>query len=181
MSWPHTQGPLHPIVRSYLSGMVSARAGNEPERARALATLAALPDPTGPTAMSEGFALSVRAEHERALHHPAAALRLLGRGSRSSPFVAGWTSGFVSQAYERYVRAELLHELGRDDEALRWYSTFAENSVYDLVYLAPSVYRQGQIYDGRGESWPDVSAWYWNAIFGSSPEPWWSFVVADRY
>jgi hypothetical protein len=49
------------------------------------------------------------------------------------------------------VRAELLHELGRDDEALRWYSTFGENSVYDLVYLAPSIYRQGQIYDGRGE------------------------------
>jgi hypothetical protein len=35
------------------------------------------------------------------------------------------------------------------------------------------------IHDERGESWPDVSAWYWNAIFGSSPAPWWSFVVAE--
>jgi hypothetical protein len=36
------------------------------------------------------------------------------------------------------------------------------------------------IRDERGESWPDVSAWYWNAILGSSAAPWWSFVVAER-
>jgi len=32
----------------------------------------------------------------------------------------------------------------------------------------------------RGESWPDVSAWYWNALFAAGPAPWWSFVVAER-
>jgi hypothetical protein len=32
----------------------------------------------------------------------------------------------------------------------------------------------------RGESWPDVSAWYWNAIFAASRAPWWSFVVAEK-
>ena len=32
----------------------------------------------------------------------------------------------------------------------------------------------------RGDSWPDVSAWYWNAIFASSAAPWWSFVVAEK-
>jgi hypothetical protein len=36
------------------------------------------------------------------------------------------------------------------------------------------------IRDERGESWPDVSAWYWNAALASSPAPWWSFVVAER-
>ena len=35
------------------------------------------------------------------------------------------------------------------------------------------------IRDERGEGWPDVSAWYWNAIFGASRAPWWSFVVAE--
>jgi hypothetical protein len=34
--------------------------------------------------------------------------------------------------------------------------------------------------DERGETWPDVSAWYWHAMLGSSPGPWWSFVVAER-
>jgi hypothetical protein len=36
------------------------------------------------------------------------------------------------------------------------------------------------IRDERGSVWPDVSAWYWNAMFGAGPGPWWSFVVAER-
>jgi hypothetical protein len=36
------------------------------------------------------------------------------------------------------------------------------------------------IRDERGESWPDVSAWYWNAMFGTTRAAWWSFVVAER-
>ncbi|HEY6255545.1 MAG TPA: hypothetical protein VIY51_07090 [Xanthobacteraceae bacterium] len=35
------------------------------------------------------------------------------------------------------------------------------------------------IRDARGESWPDVSAWYWNAMLSVSAAPWWSFVVAE--
>jgi hypothetical protein len=34
--------------------------------------------------------------------------------------------------------------------------------------------------DAHGESWPDVSAWYWNALLGATTAPWWSFVVAER-
>ncbi len=36
------------------------------------------------------------------------------------------------------------------------------------------------ITDGRGHTWPDVSAWYWQALFGQSSGPWWSRVVAER-
>ena len=36
------------------------------------------------------------------------------------------------------------------------------------------------IRDEHGAIWPDVSAWYWSAMFGASPGPWWSFVVAER-
>lgn len=35
------------------------------------------------------------------------------------------------------------------------------------------------IRDEQGESWPDVSAWYWGAVFDSKRGPWWSFVVAE--
>jgi DNA-binding SARP family transcriptional activator/TolB-like protein len=149
--WPQTPHSLQPIIRAYLEGMASARIRDEAGRERALMQLAALPDPTSTSAMAQGFGLSIRAERERALGHPAAALALLQQGARSTPFVAAWTSGIVSQGYERFVRAELLHELGRDDEALQWYGTFGENSPYDLVYLAPSLFRSAQIYDARGE------------------------------
>jgi len=36
------------------------------------------------------------------------------------------------------------------------------------------------IRDQRGASWPDVSAWYWSGMLGTSAAPWWSFVVAER-
>ena len=31
----------------------------------------------------------------------------------------------------------------------------------------------------QGEHWPDVSAWYWSALFGHARGPWWSFVLAQ--
>jgi hypothetical protein len=36
------------------------------------------------------------------------------------------------------------------------------------------------IRDEGGESWPDVSAWYWSAMLGTGQGPWWSFVVAQN-
>jgi DNA-binding SARP family transcriptional activator/tetratricopeptide (TPR) repeat protein len=151
LPWPRTHSGLHPMLRAYTAALSSARTGDDARRTQQLAELDKVSDPTGPAALSKGFSLSVAAERLRQQGHPAQALADLERSARETPFVPAWTSGFVSQAYERYVRAELLHDLGRDDEALRWYGVFGDNSPYDLVYLAPSLYRQGQIYDARGQ------------------------------
>jgi serine/threonine protein kinase/tetratricopeptide (TPR) repeat protein len=55
------------------------------------------------------------------------------------------------QAYGRWLRAELLRELGREEEALRWYSTFPDPAVHDLMFVAPSHLRRAQIHQRRGE------------------------------
>ncbi len=60
-------------------------------------------------------------------------------------------SPFYSQANERYLRAGLLVAANRQQEALRWYSSFREASLYDLVYLAPSHLRRAEIYERLGE------------------------------
>lgn len=36
------------------------------------------------------------------------------------------------------------------------------------------------IRDDAGNTWSDVSAWYWTALFNSSRAPWWSVVVAEK-
>ena len=49
------------------------------------------------------------------------------------------------------MRAELLYELGRNQEALGWYSHLAETSPFELVYLPISHLRRGEIYERLGE------------------------------
>jgi hypothetical protein len=36
------------------------------------------------------------------------------------------------------------------------------------------------IRDQQGQSWPDVSAWYWHVLLGTTRSPWWSIVVAEQ-
>ena len=35
-----------------------------------------------------------------------------------------------------------------------------------------------RIYDAAGNSWTDVSSWYWAALRGQSQRPWWAVTVA---
>lgn len=146
--WPYALSSMRELTGPYVAGLASARRSDNEGRTASLAKLAKLRDPLS---LRRGFASTIRAEQLRVNGQPAAALRELERGVLETPFVESWSSGLVSQQYERYTRAELLRQLGRDDEALRWYGTFGENSPYDLVYLAPALYRQGQIYEARGQ------------------------------
>lgn len=47
-------------------------------------------------------------------------------------------SPFFSLASQRYLRAELLRETGRQEEAAGWYSTIAQRSPYELIYGEPA-------------------------------------------
>ncbi len=153
MPWPNPNAAIHPLIRAYLIAMLSARLGDDASLNTAADELSKLPDPTGGIELARGFGFAIRAERARVSRSAGSAekaLAALDSSRRSTSFVSAWTSSFVSQAYERYARAELLHQLGRDSEALRWYGTFGENSPYDLVYLAPALYRQGQIEERLG-------------------------------
>ncbi len=150
MPWPNPNAAIHPIIRAYLIGMLSARLGDVAGTDAAAASLVKLPDPTGDVALARGYAHAIRAERAQALGLSDKTLAELDSSARQTPFVAAWTSGFISQAYERFARAEMLRKLGRETEALRWYQTIGENSPYDLVYLAPATYRQAQIEERLG-------------------------------
>lgn len=36
------------------------------------------------------------------------------------------------------------------------------------------------VVDAAGASWSDVPSWYWPALLGRSPGPWWVFTVAEE-
>jgi hypothetical protein len=47
-------------------------------------------------------------------------------------------SPFFSLASQRYLRAELLRETGRLEEAAGWYSAMAQRSPFELIYAEPA-------------------------------------------
>lgn len=56
-----------------------------------------------------------------------------------------------AEVADRYLGAELLEGLGREDEAPRWYASIAQRSSRELVFLAPAELRQAAIYEKRGD------------------------------
>ena len=57
----------------------------------------------------------------------------------------------ITEVSDRYLRAALLQELGREEDAIGWYKSIAERALYETVYLAPAQYQLARIYERRGE------------------------------
>jgi predicted RNA polymerase sigma factor len=49
------------------------------------------------------------------------------------------------------------------EDALRWYDSFASNSIFDFVYLAPSQVRRGRILERLGRE-KEATAHYQRAL-----------------
>jgi tetratricopeptide (TPR) repeat protein len=137
---------LHPYLRLHRLGMLDIRLGDTVgalHEARAL-DLTAASSSNG--RLAHTLAQSIRAHVAAAGGRTREALADLDR--------AGWeaaASAFVAEAYDRYFRAELLADAGREDEALGWLRSIAERAAYELVYLAPAHLRQAEIYEKRGD------------------------------
>jgi DNA-binding SARP family transcriptional activator len=134
---------FHPALRDYVSGLLSVRALDTVATARYVQRLERLRGPGGLTEAATAAALTLRAEMARAAGHFEDALSLL----EAAPVSANLWTVTTSRAYERFLRAELLRDLQRDDEALRWYATQGQSITPDLIYLAPAYLRQAQIYE----------------------------------
>ncbi len=142
---------IHPQIRLYLLGAVSARL-RDPSAAGHADRLERFPPVDRTPSLLPNLAAGVRAQSLQAEGLTARALELLERVQfHKVPYHHAYASPFFTQPLERYTRAEALREVGRAEEALTWYSSFAEVSVYDLTFLAPSHFRRAQIHEQRGD------------------------------
>ena len=69
-------------------------------------------------------------------------------------------SPFPGLRHERFIRAEQLARTGRLEAAVGWLSTYTEHSAYGRVYLAPSLYRRGEILEQMGKRGEAAAAYY---------------------
>jgi len=136
-----------PSLRDYVLGLLSARMRDTVAVARYAGRLERIKGSGGLSENAAASAITLRAELARASGQPDEALALL----ESVPINASISTVIGSRAYERFLRAELLQELGRDEEALRWYATQGQSFIPDMTYLAPAHFRQAQIYERRGD------------------------------
>jgi tetratricopeptide (TPR) repeat protein len=161
-------------VRLYGIGLVSLRAGDTMQTHHAALALTRLSDRTPAGEVAWSFSRSLRARLALERGRPARALAALedARWERA----AGRS---VAEASDRFLRAELLRQLGRVDEAIGWYRSIAERSSYELVYLAPAQLRLAQIYDQRGESAQAVRHYRRFRELWRDPEPEMQPMVAE--
>jgi hypothetical protein len=127
---------LHPAIRAYLLGLVNLRLGDLAAAAEQVVILSGLEDSSGGLVPSLGVEL--RAALARAEGRAAAGLTMLERSRPELWFQLTVASPFFSLASQRYLRAELLRECGRQQEAAGWYSTIAQRSPYELIYAEPA-------------------------------------------
>ena len=59
------------------------------------------------------------------------------------------------------------------DENGNLWSTFEARRGEEHVSVSAT------ILDTAGNSWADVSSWYWAALFGKTSGPWWAYTVAS--
>jgi DNA-binding SARP family transcriptional activator len=139
-----------PWTGGYARGLVRAALG---EHAAALDAAEALRGSTAEEALARtlqqrlGNLLAARVHADRGEH--ARALRELGEPRLLALNVLPDITQH-SHAAERYARARLLQQLGRNEEALRWFESFPDPSGYDVVYLAPSHLHRAQIHERNG-------------------------------
>jgi tetratricopeptide (TPR) repeat protein len=137
--------------RVFLLGILSSRMGDRQAAMSYVDTLER--PPMGSIAEREfrtSLARIVRATVLQSDGKLQQALDVLGEPRSSPDFVIPDALSYPVAA-ERFLRAELLHSLGRNAAALRWYGTFPDPGGYDLAYLAPSLLRRAEIATKRGD------------------------------
>jgi tetratricopeptide (TPR) repeat protein len=146
--------PDHRVIsrayREYLLGLLSARMGEGDRALNHARRLDAMRDEGNAEwrDAARDFAASIRGTVLLAEGRPADGLGEIERAPMRAPLTS-WNP-VNTRVYERFLRAELLHAVGRDDEALRWYSTLHQSGSQGILYIAPCHLRQAQIHERMG-------------------------------
>ena len=142
---------VRPLLRPYLRGLLSAALGEREEALRRAAEIERMSSPAADPTLARDLALGVRAEVLRREGRAREALQALEQVREPPGYELVLPSPFQPRARERYLRALLLDEQGRDEAALAAYTATGSRSLYDLPYRAPIQLRLGALHDRAGD------------------------------
>lgn len=139
----------HAAMRHGLLGLVELRLGNTAAAEQRADSVDALRQPTQ---LVEGVSLPVRAAIQMSEGESQAALARIEAFRRQHNKRGDyWGFPTFGNSIERYLRAELLLAVGREQEALKWFGSMNQDINYNYFYFAPAHLRQAEILDRMGQ------------------------------
>jgi tetratricopeptide (TPR) repeat protein len=133
---PQSVRPLTGHLRLYLLGLLSARLGADIDALRYAGELERMPAPPESRALVRDLGRTIRADLAAGRGRTEEALLLLDPVKGEVPFEL-IRLPYFSQEHARYLRGLLLHQAGRDAEALRLTEVAFTGTPNELQYLAP--------------------------------------------
>jgi DNA-binding SARP family transcriptional activator len=162
---------VRPLLRTYLRGLISADLG-ETGAAEASATdLERMAAPQSDPRLARDLAQGIRAEVLRRGGRAAEALAALESVREPDHYELVLPSPFHPRARERYLRAQLLEDAGRLDEARALYASTGNRSLYDLPYRAPVLRQLAGVLERGGDVRGSVEAWRKFAALWADADP----------
>ncbi|MFV1988914.1 MAG: tetratricopeptide repeat protein [Gemmatimonadota bacterium] len=143
---------IHEVIRAYQLGVLAARLGEYDEALEHGSALERIETPSDVGTLATDLAQEVRAEVLRAQGRPAEALAELDKARVEIFYHRTMVSPFVGVVSQRFLRAELLRELGRHEEALVWYENLVQVNPGEVAYLPIVHLRRAELYEELGDS-----------------------------
>lgn len=162
---------VRPVFRTYLRGLVAAGQGDSAGALRRAAELERMEAPAADRSLPGDLARGVRAEVHRRAGRTARALAELDAIEEPAGYELVLPSPFHPRVRERYLRARLLEEVGREAEARAVYAATGNRSVYDLPYRAPVAGRLGPLLERTGDRGAALHHWARLATLYQAAEP----------
>jgi serine/threonine-protein kinase len=149
--WFAVHNGMHPLLRAYLLGVLSARLGDGDAARRYEGEAERMDVPPTAGSLQHDIVRRVQATDALVSGDTAAALALLEEVRLQVWHQFSVASPFFSGSLERYLLARLLEQTGRHTDALRWYGSFEGAAVHDRPFAAPAHWRRARIYGALGD------------------------------
>jgi class 3 adenylate cyclase/tetratricopeptide (TPR) repeat protein len=154
---------FRPLVKTYLIGLLQARLGDLDQAKQQLARVQTSPETDLVSRHYLEYAAALSAEIHLSVGDSTAALKALEDTPGHLFYVEAMRSIFYSHSRNRYLRASLLEEMGRYAEAIKWYNSFDEMSLYDLIFQGPAQFRCGVLAEKLNQP-TQASSYYQEAL-----------------
>ena len=162
---------LYPAIRLYLLGVTRARLAQFEQAVRASERLLQLGGNVEAVRISEALSLSIDANIALARGDSIGALRILESQAPIGHYEIAMFSAVAGLTADRFLRAILLEDAGRLQEAAEAYQSFEDFNLHDRPFAAPSYLRLGRLAEREGR-FSEARAHYERFLYlWSDPDP----------